>query len=257
MSDDENKNDVKSVNVKLTPFWEKSPELWFVQAEVQFNVHKIVSETTKYWLAVAALPPDACESIYDILTNPPAQNKYTALKNALVSRHALSQERRLEKLLERTDLGDRKPSELLLEMKRFAGDAVPEAMCKNLWLRKLPKQISVALVIVEDKTLDETAILADRIFEAGRTSGINEVAYNKNSPNEFEKRMDRIESMLQELRVKSSGNPNKSKQGQRSRSKSRERSQKRSWCWYHRKYKVKATKCTQPCNFQIRSSSPN
>lgn len=129
MNEANEKDAIKILNVKLNQFWERNPELWFVQDEVRFGVHNITADKTKYNLAVTALPAEACESVYDVLTNPPTTNKYIALKTALL------QERRLEKLLERKYLGDRKPSELLLEMKRFAGDGVPDLMFKRLWLR--------------------------------------------------------------------------------------------------------------------------
>ena len=43
-----------AVSLKLPTFWTSQPEVWFAQAEAQFNLRCITSDDTKYFYVVAA-----------------------------------------------------------------------------------------------------------------------------------------------------------------------------------------------------------
>lgn len=258
-------SNVQAMNVKLPPFWDKNPQLWFVQVETQFTVCNVKADTSKYCLAVAALPSQVCECVYDILMDPPATGKYTALKTALIDRHALSEERRLEKLIERAELGDQKPSEVLRQMQRLAGDSVSDGALKKLWFRRLPKYMTVPLVAVEqNKDVTELMDLADRMYEASDAPEVNTLSnpkpgtskqsnYSDPAYNELKQQIAKLESMIQNL---NSRDRSGSRQSQHSRGSSSNRSRSRShgktWCWYHNKFGPRATKCTKPCGFKVK-----
>lgn len=106
-------NLVNEVNTicRLPSFWTTSPFTWFVQAEAQFNLHKIQSDRIKYYMVVASLSQEAIESILDVVQNPPEKDKYENVKKTLIDRHTISQERKIEKLISGEQMGDRKPSE--------------------------------------------------------------------------------------------------------------------------------------------------
>jgi len=53
----------------------------------------------------------------EIVENPPEKDKYSHLKNLLINRFTDSEEKRLRQLLAGIELNDRKPSELLREIK--------------------------------------------------------------------------------------------------------------------------------------------
>jgi hypothetical protein len=57
---------------------------------------------------------------------------------SLISCNSDSREQQIRKFLNEFELGDRKPSELLREMKTLAGDHVDEHMLQTLWLHRLP-----------------------------------------------------------------------------------------------------------------------
>ena len=44
-----------AVTLKLPNFWTTHPEIWFAQAEAQFNIRGVTSDDTKYYYAVAAV----------------------------------------------------------------------------------------------------------------------------------------------------------------------------------------------------------
>ena len=72
--------DTSAGAIKLPTFWTNQPEVWFFQAEAQFHLKKITDNTTKFYHVVAALDMEISKKIYDILSSPPSQNKYQALK---------------------------------------------------------------------------------------------------------------------------------------------------------------------------------
>ncbi|KYB29505.1 hypothetical protein TcasGA2_TC032970 [Tribolium castaneum] len=81
-----------------------------------------MADQSKYFTIVAALDCSVLQSVSDILTNPPETQKYETIKAKLISAYTDSQEKQLRKLLNELELGDRKPSQLLREMKTLAGE---------------------------------------------------------------------------------------------------------------------------------------
>lgn len=232
-------------NLKLPSFWVNNPQCWFVQAEAQFQVYKIVSDTRRYFYTVSSLPPEACESVYDILITPPDVDKYESLKKALIKRHALSEESRLTKLLEKADLGDQKPSDLYRQMKRLAGETVGDTIINKLWMRRLPNSITIPLIAIGDKNQEDLSALADKIFEASQeASHISKVSAS--GTGEYQQRLARIESILSEMQLNHRDNRRRSQSRNRQNRNEDER-HKFQQCWYHFKFGEKARKCVKPC----------
>ncbi|XP_055387951.1 uncharacterized protein LOC129616354 [Condylostylus longicornis] len=175
------KHEVDSVRVRLPPFWSANPATWFIQAEAQFTVYRITSSDTKYCLTVSALPPDTLDSVIDILNNPPSSQPYETLKGALIERHSLSEIKKLESLLDREDIGDRRPSEVFRSMRMLACSSFNESIIRNLWLRRLPRNIYITLLAVCDKPMNELTSLADKIYEASQSALLNAVSKTNNA----------------------------------------------------------------------------
>ena len=92
-----------------------------MQAEAQFHIRKITDDTTKYYHVVAALDQETSGRILSTLSSPPT-DKYTDLKQRLLTTFGLSKRERASKLLHLHPLGDRKPSELMDEMLSLLAD---------------------------------------------------------------------------------------------------------------------------------------
>ncbi|GFY64704.1 uncharacterized protein TNIN_160401 [Trichonephila inaurata madagascariensis] len=103
--------------------------------------------TTKYNIVVAALDENVLDFVVDILSNPPHVDKYETLKNALLNRLTDTEESRLKKLLTDMELGDRRRSDLLRQMKSLAGSSISDELIKSLWLQRLPQQTQAILSI--------------------------------------------------------------------------------------------------------------
>lgn len=97
---------------------------------------------------------------------PPSENRYVIIKQELVKRLSASQEEKTRQLLERVEIGDRKPSQFLRHLQSLANSSIPETLLKTLWMSRLPKSIQVALAIVKDCKLVDLVAHADNIADA-------------------------------------------------------------------------------------------
>ncbi|GFR22830.1 uncharacterized protein TNCT_120861 [Trichonephila clavata] len=99
---------------------------------MQFDVANITQDQTKFNIVLSALDEHILDFIEDILSNPPTENKYIALKSALLSRLTDFEEAKLKKLLGNLQLGDCRPSDLLRQMESLAGSKISEEFLKTL-----------------------------------------------------------------------------------------------------------------------------
>ncbi|XP_032674655.1 uncharacterized protein LOC116845724 [Odontomachus brunneus] len=156
---------INKIAIRAPPFWPEEPELWFAQLEGQFLLGGITQDSTKYGHVIAQLETRYAREVKDVIINPPTNDKYAAIKNALIERLSASQEQRTRQLLEHEELGDRKPSQFLRHLRTLAGTIVPEQLLRTLWLGRLPAQMQVILATRAQDRLEEVAEQADRIQE--------------------------------------------------------------------------------------------
>lgn len=241
--------DQVSMTAKIPPFWNANSRLWFCQVESQFETRRIVSEKTRYHYVVASIESEILAQVSDVITNPPAENPYTALKNSLLERFADSAEKRIKKLLREMSLGDKRPSYLLREMKDLAGAKLSDEWLKSLWIQHLPQQTQ-AILYVSNDDLSKQAILADKICEITdpATSAVNSVS-DKNRFSQLEKQIAALTTKIDQLNKPFRRDNARSRSHSRVRSKSASHDNSSLVCWYHRKFKADAKKCTKPCNF--------
>ncbi|GFT42580.1 uncharacterized protein NPIL_490731, partial [Nephila pilipes] len=234
---------IARVSIKVPPFWRANPEIWFRQMESQFVLAGITAEITKFHHVVSALQPEELGIVGDIILNPPAVKPYAALRDRLCSQYAESEEQRLRGLISGMQLGDRNPSRLLLEMRSKADSRISEELLKSLFIQRLPTQI----LAISDDPLDKLAAMADGIMVvAGPTSSIHVI----NAENQDLRTMLlEISSRLSRLETRERSTSRGPEGRFRRRSSSRE-SGAHTHCWYHRRFKERATKCQKPCSFQ-------
>ena len=99
--------------LKLPTFWSSQPEVWFAQAEAQLSLRKITADDTKYYFILAALNQRTATRLLDLISHPPADDKYKALKTRLIDMFGLSERDRASRFLHFRELGDTKPSVLM------------------------------------------------------------------------------------------------------------------------------------------------
>ncbi|XP_071824414.1 uncharacterized protein [Apostichopus japonicus] len=245
-----------TVSIKLPPFWPGDPLLWFAQVEAQFATKRVTSQDTKYSYIVASLTPDIAQEVRDLLLSPPQADRYKTLKDTLIKRTAVSEQQRLQQLLNEVTLGDRKPSQLLRHMQQLlGGKKLEESILKQLFLQRLPTNVQLVLASSsEDVKVEQIAELADKILEVA-TPTVNAVATTTpevSNIQRLEQHVGRLSRQLEDLSMRLN------RQQSRSRSSSRKRRDSPAAseiCWYHRTYGDKAQKCRQPCSENTEASN--
>ena len=130
--------------VRLPPFWLDRPRLWFAQAEAQFSLASVTSETAQFNYVVSQLEYRHAAEVEDIIVSPPANEPYTTLKAELVRRLSSSRDQRARQLLIHEEMGERKPSQFLRHLKTLAPD-VPKDFLRSIWSNRLPPHIPIIL----------------------------------------------------------------------------------------------------------------
>ena len=140
-----------AVAIKLPPFWPSQPSIWFAQAEAQFALRGITSDSTKYYHVLAALDQDTAVRLSDVIQRPPESDKYESFKRRLIQVFDLQESERAERLLTlaSTGLGDRSPSQLMEEILQLLGTRPFCFLCKQLFLRQLPTVVRTQLAEVD------------------------------------------------------------------------------------------------------------
>lgn len=237
------------VAVKLPTFWADKPVIWFAQVEAQFQIANIVGDTTKYNYVVGHLDQRMAGEVEDLITNPPAERKYDKLKDALIQRLSISQEKRVRQLLSDEELGDRKPSQFLRHLRSLAGTTLSDDnIIRQLWLRRLPQQAQAILAAQADLDLDKVAELADKITELAPAPVICSTASTSAPPSLS---LATLAKQLEEVSNQVAALSRQQRRPSRDRSVSSDRSTNNTKrCWYHRKWGVKATRCISPCDWK-------
>lgn len=246
--------EINKVSVKLPPFWNEKPEIWFAQVEAQFELSKITIEQTKFNYLLANLEQNVVENIWDLVSDK-SVNKYTVAKERLLSIFKTSEDRKIKNLISELELGELKPSQLLRKMRGLAGDNFSEKILKTLWLSKLPPYLQNILVI-SDEQIDKLSEIADRIRD---TKQIDEVRVTPEPVrastsghqqiSEIQRLCDRIAALESRL----SNNNQRSQRRNRSRSRSRPRFRENGdYCYFHFRFGEKCLpeKCKQPCSWK-------
>lgn len=253
---------IAATSVKLAPFWSSNPVAWFSVAESQFNLKNITADRTKYDYVVSSLSEEVITTVLDEISNPPEDNKYTSLKNKLITRNSESEELRLEKILSGSELGDRKPSEFYRHLSTTAGAmAIINAdLIRRLWIRSLPNAVKLAVVAAGDKTIGELQDLADKIWEATQSGSVSSLTSTKQSVGlaDLQKEINEIRKTLDLFTRERPRFSSRSSSRHRYSSRTRDKTPvKKELCWYHFKFRDKATKCQEGCKFKSHDKSKN
>ena len=170
--------DTNAVALKLPPFWQNEPELWFTQIESRFNTRGIKADQTKYDYVICALDNDASREVKAQILHPPTEGKYDAIKLALTAAFGRSQAEKDAELLAMTDLGDRKPSSHLRYLQALNSDG--KSLLRAVFLSHLPTDVRAIVQSQNIEDIDKLAQAADRAVEARDTrQPLNMAAVNK------------------------------------------------------------------------------
>ena len=181
--------EMRAGKVKLPEFWPHSPGIWFARAELRFAVGGVTSEIEKFAYAADSLQYETLRLVTDLVTNPPADRPYTALKERLLIAHQLTPIQKAQKVSSEPPLGDRRPSQLLAALLEFCPDGEENtAFFRSAFVHRLPAELQVLLDNAETEDLKSLAQKADRLWvtraACGQRIAAVEAAYSSETEEE-------------------------------------------------------------------------
>lgn len=170
----------------MPPFTGENISHWLNLCNYAFKVYKISADQQIY-LLYRSLPSEMQLELSSILDSD--GDKMKLLKEGIIKATDLPAQRRLEKLLNEAELGDRKPSAFLRHLRQLAGpDETNAKLLRSIFLSRLPKTISQILAPMSNKPLDDLAEYADQIYEympQSRSLNSCELSSSFSSPDVF------------------------------------------------------------------------
>ena len=244
----------QALNIVLPPFWADNAAVWFAHCESRFRLRRIADEWDRFDSVVAALPKDTLRLVLDIVTSPPEETPYTALKGRILNTHQLTDYQRIEQLFQLEALGDRKPSELLAAMLEIcpAGEEKSKFFA-FLFLHRLPQELRIMLGEDDHQEVHQLAAKADKLWAIhghrlhGTVAAATVPSADLNAVRgSFTKRGG-------QQRGKGRGRPSQPAAAASSSSSPSPASLARNssgLCFYHWQFGEKAFKCNTPCSWQ-------
>ncbi len=163
-----------AVAVKLPPFWEPNPRVWFIQCEAAFRHAAVTREITKFDHILTALPTSVVNSIIDLVdeVDEHPDDCYTLLKERLMGKYSLSKWSRCAAIVDHDPLGDRRPSSLMDDMLAVHPEGEKtNSLFLYIFLRKLPAEMMDQLVVKDYSSPRELASAADKLWDSRRSRG--------------------------------------------------------------------------------------
>jgi hypothetical protein len=119
----------------LPPVWKNGHDVWFAQEEAQFHIHKIDSDEDRSSMILAAIGDTSIlVQVSDCIRNQPVQDKYQSFKAQFIASYIDSKEHQLQRLLTALKLEDKKPTQLLREMRILVPHGISEDVLHTLWM---------------------------------------------------------------------------------------------------------------------------
>lgn len=251
---------VQAVGVKIGPFWKQNAILWFQQLEAQFHLARVTQSDTKYYHVISKIDSEVLQCCSDLIqsfespASPAVTDKYDKIKARIIAEYAISEESRMHMILHQCELGDRRPSQLLREMRSLAAGVVTDDnLIRKLWLQRLPETVQAVLKVLED-TIDVQmlATKADQLLEVTKGSASNVMALQATPPpSELQEIKEQIQVLTLEIAAfRRDRRDNPPGPGKRNEQRGATNRQDPDICQYHRRYGEKARNCRPWCKFQ-------
>lgn len=168
--------------------------------EAQFHLAHITVTTTKFYHALAALPP---EVVGQLPASTLSSQDYDSLKAKIVELHEASKPEILDRFLRDRPMTGR-PSQYLAEMEQLAAKAgLGEEIVRHRFQKALPSNVGPIIATQKTTPLADLGKLADELLSlCANGLAINRVPRNEPSPSNSSGPQDsvRSHSLSQDLR---------------------------------------------------------
>ena len=113
----ESKRNPAGSSFRVPPCMPTMTRIWFSILEKYFGVAGIFHDDEKSLALMGFFDPHYLAKIEDTVTNLPATGQYDKLKSELIRALTESDSAKFERLVEREEMGDRKPSQFYNDLK--------------------------------------------------------------------------------------------------------------------------------------------
>ena len=197
---------IKFIDTRIPPFDSDDIKIWFKIFEA--NLHQYLeNDETTYNALLGRLGCKHIRHINYVLDHP--NPTYTMLKTALLKTYDIPQSTRWELLKKSSPIGDRRPFELMADLKSIYGAFKTEEdtarfILLNEFYARLPEHVSAILKMFDKaETLEEISLRADKIFEqqqpAAKTSPSSTFTHSKISNEELSAKIDSLMAEMKSM----------------------------------------------------------
>ena len=153
--------------------------------------------------------------------------------------------------MEGEKIGDRKPSEFFRSLKSLATSNTSEEFILEVWKTRLPMQIQTVLAASSETAVDKILKLADTVHEVSPSRQVNAVGDLAGLVEQIQKLTLQVNALTQDRsRSRSRKAPGGGSQNHAATPASaRSDSASDRLCYYHRRFKDRATKCRSGCTW--------
>lgn len=255
-------------NIKLQPFIESEPEMWFDQMEVYLECKGISDPADKFKVLHAFGGETLVKFTYRFKKEktivPAGSTAFEEVKKQIINAYSQSEDTKLQELFKCENLAGIKPQQLAMKIREKANGAFTKPALKSLFMASLPTEVRQILCISEIDDLDKLATMADRIISTtkGPTQAVNKIDSNKSlNMAQLQEQLEKLTEQVQNLSYRGRGSQSgNSHNRSRSKSQNREYKGKNShfnpdWCYWHNKFKNDSNRCQKPCTWNRNANS--
>jgi hypothetical protein len=234
-----------AVTAKLPSFWKNAPDLWFVRVEAEFVTANITVQATKYSHVIKALPEDVAQDVSSLIKVTPADHPYDLLKAALLKACEPTPSEKVCRFHLLT-LGDLRPSQLLNRMLDLQPEGTDAQWYRQAFLGKLPMVVQLQLA-TDGRELPLLAIAADALVEVYRRQPLGAAAHALQPPEPVAGDDVALQAALAAVYTRFGRSaPAKGPRPPRAADSAGKQD---GYCFFHKRFGVKAKKCALPCSY--------
>lgn len=189
----------------------KNTEQSIAKLEEWLLLNGVTDDDRKYSALKMQLDSSTYTQVGNVLYHPPETGKFDALKKAVIKVFTDSETKRMQNLIDGLQLGDKKPSQLLTEMRNLhRGNLMDDTIFRQLWMKRLPSNVTSVLGALTKTlnantpppTLEQLAEAADSIMENAQSSSnsINSIANKSNDTSHVDDLHKTIQSLNEQVK---------------------------------------------------------
>ncbi len=161
------------LSIKLPPFTEENPIMWFALIESQFHIRGIIHDAAKFYHAISALQPSQQAQVVDVMQLPvTSEDKYDKLKTRLTKTYGKNKiDRAMQIYCWPSMSEEERPSRFINKLRAICSDDISpdHPLFWACILGKLPQDISEKLRVMSYcNDWEQMAEFADQIWLSSR-----------------------------------------------------------------------------------------